>query len=106
MALCLPVRAQEPAPLPAAAQPLGSALRLERDDDGVYLSTTLELVLPPLVKEALYQGIAIYFVTEAEVARERWYWSDKKNYPDSALFAPELPAADAPLAAECIAYAV
>ncbi|MBP6598017.1 MAG: DUF4390 domain-containing protein [Giesbergeria sp.] len=80
--LTAPVRAQEAPPAPADTQPqlppAGSALRLERSDDGVYLSTTLELVLPPLVEEALYQGIAIYFVTEAEVARERWYWSDKK----------------------------
>ena len=81
-ALPAPARAEEPAPPQAQvhvqSQPLDTALRLERGDDGVYLSTTLQLQLPPLVEDALYKGIAIYFVTEAEVSRERWYWSDKK----------------------------
>ena len=80
-------RAQEPPHLPPPPsqteaqpqpQPLNTALLLERSDDGVYLSTALNFELPRLVEEALYKGIAIYFVTEAEVARERWYWSDKK----------------------------
>lgn len=82
IALPAPARAQETAPPQAPpqsqAQPLDTALRLERGDDGVYLSTALQLELPPLVEDALYKGIAIYFVTEAEVSRERWYWSDKK----------------------------
>ena len=77
MAMCLalatPARAQE---LPSP--PLGSAMQLERSDDGVYLSAVLRLELPALVEDALYKGIAMYFVTEAEVVRERWYWSDRQ----------------------------
>ena len=87
LVLPAPARAQEPPQPPqpqppsqteAQPQPLNTALLLERSDDGVYLSTALNFELPRLVEEALYKGIAIYFVTEAEVARERWYWSDKK----------------------------
>jgi hypothetical protein len=71
MALSVPLRAET---LP----PLDSTMRLERGDDGVYLSTTLALELPNLVEDALHKGIAMYFVTEVEVARERWYWADKQ----------------------------
>ena len=67
-----------PAPVRAQPQPVDSTMRLERSDDGVYLSTTLPLELPALVEDALRRGIAMYFVTEAEVARERWYWADKQ----------------------------
>lgn len=81
-ALALPtgVRAQAQPVQPASTQPSAadSTMQLERSDDGVYLSATLALALPSLVEDALHKGIAIYFVTEAEVARERWYWSDKQ----------------------------
>lgn len=73
MALPMPARAQEP-----SSQPLDSTMQLERGEDGVYLSAALHLELPPLVEDALYKGVAMYFVTEAEVARERWYWSDRQ----------------------------
>ena len=31
-----------------------------------------------MVEEVLEKGIAIYFVAEAELYRERWYWTDLK----------------------------
>ncbi|MBP6395506.1 MAG: DUF4390 domain-containing protein [Giesbergeria sp.] len=79
-ALALPTgaRAQAAAPTSPQPPPADSTMQLERSDDGVYLSATLALALPSLVEDALHKGIAIYFVTEAEVARERWYWSDKQ----------------------------
>ncbi|MDM0045007.1 DUF4390 domain-containing protein [Variovorax dokdonensis] len=49
-------------------------LRLERVDDGVYLSATVQFSLPELVGEVLDKGIAVYFVADAELYRERWYW--------------------------------
>jgi len=53
-------------------------LRLVRIDDGVYLSAAVQFDLPELVGEVLEKGIAVYFVAEAEVYRERWYWWDTK----------------------------
>jgi hypothetical protein len=53
-------------------------LRLERADDGVYLNAGVQFTLPTLVEEVLEKGIAIYFVAEAEMFRERWYWTDRK----------------------------
>ena len=62
----------------AQAQSGISEMRLERSDDGLYLSAALRLDLPVLVEDALYKGIPMYFVTEVEVARERWYWTDRQ----------------------------
>ena len=53
-------------------------LRLERGDDGVYLSAALHFDLPDLVEDVLEKGIAIYFLAEAEIYRERWYWVDTR----------------------------
>ena len=49
-----------------------SELRLERKEDGVYLGTTMQFVLPELAEDALYKGIPMFFVAEAQVLRERW----------------------------------
>ncbi|VTU38755.1 hypothetical protein E5CHR_04900 [Variovorax sp. PBL-E5] len=53
-------------------------LRLDEGDDGVYLTAQVQFELPPLVEDVLEKGIAIYFVAEAELYRERWYWTDRK----------------------------
>lgn len=53
-------------------------LRLEGSHDSVLLSAALKLDLPVAVEEALLKGVAVFFVAEAEVYRERWYWADKK----------------------------
>jgi Domain of unknown function (DUF4390) len=55
-----------------------SALRVERADDGMYLSATLGFELPAAVEEALLKGIPMTFVNEADVYRDRWYWYDKR----------------------------
>jgi hypothetical protein len=69
-------------PVQAAAQSRSGAtitqMRLEQADDGVYLGAAVQFELPSLVEEVLDKGIAIYFVAEAEVFQERWYWTDRK----------------------------
>lgn len=51
---------------------------IERGDDGVYLSATLDFALSPGLEDALSRGMPLTFVMQAEVMRERWYWYDKK----------------------------
>lgn len=51
--------------------------QLQRSDDGVYLSAHLEFELPPSLEDALNRGMPLSFVVQADVMRERWYWSDK-----------------------------
>lgn len=69
-------------PAPAAAQGRNGTsitqMRLEQADDGVYFSAAVQFELPSLVEEVLDKGIAIYFVAEAELYQERWYWTDRK----------------------------
>ena len=53
-------------------------LRVERADDGLFLTAQLKLDLPTIVEDALNKGVAMFFVAEAELLRDRWYWSDRK----------------------------
>lgn len=62
---------------PAHADGDGADVRLEHTGEGVFLHATLDFDLPPLAEDALYKGISMFFVAEAEMVRERWYWSDK-----------------------------
>ena len=47
-------------------------------DDGVNLDFGLRFELPHNVEEALVKGVPLYFVAEAQVLRDRWYWRDKR----------------------------
>ena len=62
----------------AASQVEVSELRLERSDGALLLQSTLRIDLGNAVEEALQKGMPLYFVTEAELLRDRWYWYDKK----------------------------
>lgn len=53
-------------------------LRVDSGSDGVHLSLQLRLELPAPVQEALLKGIALHFVHEADIYRDRWYWYDKR----------------------------
>lgn len=63
-----------------------SQLRLERGDDGIYLSADVNFELPAAVEDALVKGIAVYFVAEVELLRDRWYWYDKRIAGSSRAF--------------------
>lgn len=51
--------------------------QIDSTEDGLYLSANLSLALPELVEDALHKGIAMFFVADARVLRDRWYWSDR-----------------------------
>jgi hypothetical protein len=53
-------------------------LRMERSDDSVYLSAAVRFELPLVVEDALLKGIPMFFVAEADIYRDRWYWYDKR----------------------------
>lgn len=55
-----------------------NAIRLDRTEDGLYLGAQIKFELPAIVEDALVKGVPMFFVTEAEVSRDRWYWYDKK----------------------------
>jgi hypothetical protein len=51
---------------------------LERLDDGLVLSYTVDFELSRAVEEALAKSVPLYFVAEATLYRDRWYWRDKR----------------------------
>lgn len=55
-----------------------SQLDVERADDDILVTAQVQFELPPTVEDALQKGVPLYFVAEAEILRERWYWYDKK----------------------------
>ena len=55
-----------------------SSMQLTRTDEGLFLSANLQFELPGQVEDALRQGIPMYFIADAQVQRERWYWSDQQ----------------------------
>lgn len=63
-------------PTAGAAQPELASFELENEEDGLLLSYTLNFELSRSVEEALNKGVPLYFVAEAEVFRDRWYWRD------------------------------
>lgn len=72
--LAAPVQADERIGLMAAAlEPASNG-----QGPGVYLNATFEFELPPALDEALHKGIALYFVIEFDLYRERWWWFNRK----------------------------
>ena len=53
-------------------------LSLERGDDAVLLSAVVKFELPAVIEDALAKGIPMFFVAEAGLFRDRWYWYDKQ----------------------------
>lgn len=69
-----------PLSLPAQAQSGTqiTQMNLERNDEGVFLTAQLRFDLPSIALNALEKGIPMYFVAEASLLRDRWYWTDKR----------------------------
>ncbi|MGI4935867.1 MAG: DUF4390 domain-containing protein [Janthinobacterium lividum] len=51
---------------------------LESSEEGYKLSATFALQLNPGLEDAIARGIPLYFTTEVEITRPRWYWFDEK----------------------------
>jgi hypothetical protein len=69
------------AALPVGAHAAGPQLAtfvVERSDEGVTLDYTINFELPRGAEEALNKSVPLYFVAQAEVFRDRWYWRDKR----------------------------
>jgi hypothetical protein len=67
----MPARAAEGIEITAAA--------LESADDGYRLGLTAVLELNRGLEDAIMRGIPLYFTTEVEISRPRWYWFDEKT---------------------------
>lgn len=67
---CLSVLAAEPVQV--------SEQRVVRTEDSVQVFARLSLRLSQPVEEALLKGVPLFFVWQADVVRDRWYWRDKR----------------------------
>ncbi len=67
--------------LPGAARADGielANLATRRVEDGLELSFSTRFELSHAAEEALHKGVPLYFVAEANVLRNRWYWRDAR----------------------------
>ena len=55
-----------------------SHLQVDRLEDEILVSAQVKFDLPSTVEDALQKGVPLYFVSEVEILRERWYWYDKR----------------------------
>lgn len=51
---------------------------LERVDNDWLLNATFKIELTPGLEDAVQKGVVLYFQTEFDVTRSRWYWFDEK----------------------------
>jgi hypothetical protein len=51
---------------------------VEASDDGYRLATNYSFELTPGLEQAVMHGIPLYFTTEIELTRPRWWWYDDK----------------------------
>ncbi len=77
LALLLVCMAELPAPAAAQGVEL-TALQTNREEGALTLEFTARLELPRAVEEALQRGVPFYFVAEAQLLRNRWYWRDER----------------------------
>jgi hypothetical protein len=49
---------------------------LESTEEGYRLSTTFSLDLTRAREDALMRGVPLYFTTQVQISRPRWYWLD------------------------------
>jgi hypothetical protein len=61
-----------------AEAPELTSFEVSRSDEGVLLSYVVHFDLPRGADEALTKAVPLYFVAEAEVFHDRWYWRDKR----------------------------
>jgi Domain of unknown function (DUF4390) len=63
----------------ARAEPVTlDSFELTRSDDGLALSFAARFELSKPIEDALQKGVPLFFVAQAEVFRDRWYWADKR----------------------------
>jgi hypothetical protein len=51
---------------------------LERVDNDWLLNATFQIELTPGLEDAVQKGVVLYFQTEFDLTRSRWYWFEEK----------------------------
>jgi hypothetical protein len=61
-----------------AAEAELTTFELIRDEDGLFLDYAVSFDLGRGADDALARAVPLFFVAEAEVFRDRWYWRDRR----------------------------
>ena len=61
-----------------AAESELTLFEITRDEEGVFLSYAVDFALDKGPEDALVRSVPLFFVAEADVFRERWYWRDRR----------------------------
>lgn len=59
---------------------------LDTGEPGVVLDAEFDFELPWVLVDAVNRGVALYFVVEFELYRERWYWFDRRVAAQSLTY--------------------
>lgn len=54
-------------------------VEMERAENDWLLNATFQIELAPGLEDAVKKGVVLYFQTEFEITRSRWYWFDEKS---------------------------
>lgn len=55
------------------------SFELEKAENDWLLSATFQIELSPGLEDAVQKGVVLYFQTEFDLTRSRWYWFDEKS---------------------------
>ena len=55
------------------------SFELEKADNDWLLNATFQIELSPGLEDAVQKGVVLYFQTEFDLTRSRWYWFDEKS---------------------------
>jgi len=55
------------------------SFELERVDNDWLLNASFQIELSPGLEDAVQKGVVLYFQTEFDLTRSRWYWFDEKS---------------------------
>ena len=53
-------------------------LRADRVSSDIVVTANIGFELPAVVEDALMKGIPLFFMLEADLLQDRWYWYDKR----------------------------
>jgi hypothetical protein len=77
-ALPAALRAQAQTQLQTVAPVELAQLQAVRSDGALTLDFAVRVTLPSAVEDALKRGVPVYFVAQADLKRNRWYWRDER----------------------------
>ncbi|MBU3540463.1 DUF4390 domain-containing protein [Polynucleobacter sp. UB-Tiil-W10] len=55
------------------------SFELEKVDNDWLLNASFQIELSPGLEDAVQRGVVLYFQTEFDLSRARWYWFDEKS---------------------------